>query len=157
MENLRHAREQMVRRHMQLENEGEWDQVLETFENPRYEFQVPDSGSDSASDSEEYQIFDGRDQVMTYFRSSRTAFPDLGNEIIHVVVGDGDVAMTEFYLVGTHLGPLKLPQGEMPPSGKRIKVRMVATFEFKPGSDKIVSERPYTDPRAILYQLGIKI
>lgn len=150
MEGLRMAREQMVRRHMQFENEGEWDQVLETFETPRYEFQVPES------DSEDYQIFDGRDEVMTYFQSSRAAFPDLGNEIIHVAVGDGDVAMTEFYLVGTHLGPLQLPQGEIPPTGKRIKVRMVATFEFKPDSDKIISERPYTDPRAILHQLGIK-
>jgi hypothetical protein len=32
---------------------------------------------------------------------------------------------------------------------------MAATFEFKPGSDKIISERPYTDPRAVLHQLGI--
>lgn len=150
MTDLKAAREKTVRDHMQLENEGQWDAVIATFDHPRYEFQVPRSGSDDP-----YHIYDGVEEVMTYFRTSRTAFPDLGNEIIHVVVGDGDVAMTEFYLVGTHLGPLKTPMGDIPPTGKSIKVRMAATFEFKPGTDKIVSERPYTDPRAILHQLGI--
>lgn len=150
MSDLKAAREKTVRDHMQLENEGQWDAVLATFDHPRYEFQVPRAGSDDP-----YHVYDGADEVMTYFRTSRTAFPDLGNEIIHIVVGDGDVAMTEFYLVGTHLGPLKTPAGDIPPTGKRIKVRMAATFEFKPGSDKIISERPYTDPRAVLHQLGI--
>ena len=150
MSDLKAAREKTVRDHMQLENEGQWDAVLATFDHPRYEFQVPRAGSDDP-----YHVYDGADEVMTYFRTSRTAFPDLGNEIIHNVVGDGDVAMTEFYLVGTHLGPLKTPAGDIPPTGKRIRVRMAATFEFKPGSDKIISERPYTDPRAVLHQLGI--
>lgn len=151
MSDLKAAREKTVRDHMQLENEGKWDDVLATFEHPRYEFQVPRPGSD-----EDYHIYDGADEVMSYFRTSRTAFPDLGNEIIHIVVGDGDVAMTEFYLVGTHLGPLRTPNGDIPPTGKRIKVRMAATFEFKPGTDKIISERPYTDPRAVLHQLGLE-
>ena len=143
---LRAAREQAIRDHMRLENEGAWDAVLATFERPRYEFPVPRS-----SDTGPYMIYDGAEEVMDYFRTSRTAFPDLGNEIIHVVVGDGDVGMTEFFLIGTHLGPM----GNIPPTGRKIRVRMAATFEFKPGSDKIISERPYTDPRAILHQLGI--
>ncbi|RJF94592.1 nuclear transport factor 2 family protein [Oleomonas cavernae] len=150
MEDLKAARERTIRAHMQLENEADWEAVLATFERPRYEFQVPFPGTDGAT-----SVFDGREQVMAYFSGSRAAFPDLGNEVIHVVVGDGDIAMVEFYLVGTHLNPLKTPFGDLPPTGKRIKVRMAATFEFKPGSDKIVSERPYTDPRAILRQLGI--
>lgn len=150
MSELKAARGKIVRDHMQLENEGQWDAVLATFAHPRYEFQVP-----RAESSDLYHIYDGADEVMTYFRSSRTAFPDLGNDIIHIVVGDGDVAMTEFYLVGTHLGPLKTPMGDIAPTGKKIRVRMAATFEFAPGSDKIISERPYTDPRAILHQLGI--
>lgn len=150
MSNLKAAREKTVRDHMRLENEGKWDEVLATFERPRYEFQMPRPGSPHP-----IGIFDGPDEVMHYFRSSRAAFPDLGNEILHVVVGDGDVAMVEFNLVGTHLGALKTPAGDIPPTGKRVSVRMAATFEFAPGSDKIVSERPYTDPRAILLQLGV--
>ncbi len=151
MSELKAAREKTVRDHMRLENEGAWDDVLATFAHPRYEFQMPRPGSPHP-----IGIFDGPEEVMHYFRSSRAAFPDLGNEILHVVVGDGDVAMVEFNLVGTHLGSLKTPAGELAPTGKRISVRMAATFEFAPNSDKIVSERPYTDPRAVLLQLGVK-
>jgi hypothetical protein len=32
---------------------------------------------------------------------------------------------------------------------------MAASFEFKPGSDKIVCERPYIDPASIDRALGI--
>ena len=34
---LRSAREKTIRDHMQLENVGDWEAVLATFENPRYE------------------------------------------------------------------------------------------------------------------------
>lgn len=149
---LKAAREKTIRDHMELENAGEWDAVIATFQNPRYEFQTPRPG---ARNEDGLGIYDGHDEVMDYFRSSRGPFPDLGNEILHVVVGDGDVGMVEFNLVGTHLGPIRTPAGEVAPTGKRIKVRMAATFEFAPGSDKIISERPYTDPRAIMAQLGL--
>lgn len=149
---LRSAREKTIRDHMQLENVGDWEAVLATFENPRYEFQTPRPGARTEND---LGVYDGRDEVMAYFASSRGPFPDLGNEILHVVVGDGDIGMVEFNLVGTHLGAIRTPAGEIPPTGRRIKVRMAATFEFAPGSDKIVSERPYTDPRAIMAQLGL--
>lgn len=152
MENLKAAREHTIRAHMQLENEADWEAVLATFEHPRYEFQVPFPTPSGPSPT-----FDGREQVMQYFGSSRTAFPDLGNEVLHIAVGDGDVALVEFNLVGTHLGTLKTPFGELPPTGRKIKVRMAAAFEFKPGSDKIISERPYTDPRAILQQLDLPV
>ncbi len=151
-EELKAARERTIRAHMQLENEENWEAVLATFERPRYEFQMPFPSAGGPT-----TVFDGREQVMQYFSASRAAFPDLGNEVLHIAVGDGDVAMVEFNLVGTHLRPLKTPFGDLPPTGKRIKVRMAAAFEFKPGSDKIVSERPYTDPRAILQQLGVPV
>ena len=152
MSNLRAAREKTIRDHMNLENAGDWEAVLATFQHPRYEFQTPRTPGATG-----LGIFDGRDEVMQYFATSRTPFPDLGNEILHIAMGDGDVGLVEFNLVGTHLGPLRTPMGEIPPTGRRISVRMAAAFEFAPGSDKIVSERPYTDPRAILLQLGLNV
>lgn len=151
MSDLRAAREKAVRDHMHLENVQDWDAVIATFGHPRYEFQMPRPGQEG------FGVYDGLDEVMHYFESSRIPFPDLGNEILHIAVGDGDVAMVEFNLVGTHLGPLAIPGGEIPPTGKRISVRMAATFEFEPGTDKVISERPYTDPRAILLQLGLPV
>ena len=41
------------------------------------------------------------------------------------------------------------------PPGKRFRVRMAASFEFAPGSDKIVCERPYFDQGAVLRALGL--
>ena len=149
-EELRAAREKAVRDHMHLENVQDWDGVLSTFKEPRYEFQTPRPGGRTENG---LGIYHGRDEVMAYFEGSRGPFPDLGNEILHVAVGDEDVAMVEFNLVGTHLGPMPTPSGEIPPTGKRISVRMAAVFEFEPGTDKVVSERPYTDPRAILAQI----
>ena len=149
MDALKLAREQTVRDHMRMENEGDWDGVLATFAWPRYEFQVPFPGVNGPQ-----TVFDGRQEVLSYHGAARAAFPDLGNEIIYLTVGDDNIAFVEMYLIGTHLGELKTPLGNIPATGKRIKVRMSAVFEFAPGSEKIISERPYTDPRAILVQLG---
>jgi len=149
MSDLRERRIAQVRAHMQLENEGRFDEVLKTFAHPRYEFQVP-RGADAGP-----HVFDGPDEVMAYFRLSRTPFPDLGNEVIAIVADEGDLVMTEFFLIGTHLGPLKTPWGIVPPTGRKFKLRMAATFEFAPGSDKIISERPYSDPEAIRRLLGL--
>ena len=40
----------------------------------------------------------------------------------------------EFWLTGTHLGPLKLGARTIPPTGKSFGMRMSASFEFAPGS-----------------------
>jgi hypothetical protein len=37
----------------------------------------------------------------------------------------------------------------IPPAGKLFRVRMIASFALKPGSDKIVRERPYIDTGGI--------
>ena len=50
---------------------------------------------------------------------------------------------------------MRTAAGVIPPSGKSFKVRIAAVFEFAPGSDKIISERPYSDPRALQAQLGM--
>jgi hypothetical protein len=63
--------------------------------------------------------------------------------------------LVEFWLTGTHLGPLRVGDKIVPPTGKAFKVRMAATFEFGPGSDKIVCERPYFDQGMVLRAIGL--
>src|SRR5436190_17049637 len=139
---LSEARIRTVRDHMALECDGDWDAVITTFARPRYE--MYGSGV----------VFDGEEAVRRYFAASRTPFPDQGNEIIAMGEG-GDTVLVEFWLTGTHLGPLRLGGREVAPTGKTFRVRMAATFEFAPGSDKIVCERPYFDQGAVLRALGI--
>ena len=129
---------EIIREHMEAENVLDFDAAINTFDHPRYEL----VGSE--------QVFDGEDQVREYYRRSRSAFPDQRNEIISLRQA-GDAVITEFWLLGTHKGPLKTPAGEMPPTGKPFKVRMCAIFEFE--GEKIVCERIYFDSMSMMRQL----
>ena len=94
MDQLAIARIATVREHMRLECEHDWDGVIATFAHPRYE--LYGAGT----------VFDGEDAVRSYFRASRIPFPDQGNEII-AIAAEGDSVLVEFWLTGTHLGPLR--------------------------------------------------
>lgn len=141
MNDLAEHRIKTVRDHMALEVTHDWDGVIATFEHPRYEMS---SGA----------VFDGEAAVRGYFTASRTPFPDQGNEII-AIAHDGDTVLVEFWLTGTHLGPIRLGDRVVEPTGKAFRVRMTATFEFRPGNDKILCERPFFDPGAFSRALDL--
>ncbi|QHJ00580.1 nuclear transport factor 2 family protein [Xylophilus rhododendri] len=141
---LTQARLKTVRDHMALECVQDWDAVIATFEHPRYE--MLGNG----------QVYDGEAEVRAYFDASRKAFPDQVNEIIALAADDGtNTVLVEFFLIGTHLGDFTVRGKVYPATGKGFKVRMAATFEFAPGSDKVICERPYTSPDLKLQQLGL--
>lgn len=143
-EQLREARLKTVRDHMALECEQDWDGVIDTFEHPRYE--MYGNG----------QVYDGEEAVRAYFQASRLAFPDQKNEIVSLAADDGtDTVLVEFFLTGTHAGDLKVREKTYPPTGRSFRVRMAASFQFAPGSAKIVCERPYTSADLKLQQLGL--
>ncbi len=142
MDDLAADRIQTVREHMRLECEGDWDGVIATFARPRYE--MYGAG----------QVFDGEAAVRGYFAASRTPFPDQANEIIAIAAA-GDTVLVEFWLTGTHLGPLSVVGLTVEPTGRSFRVRMAATFEFAAGSAKIICERPYYDQGAVLRALGV--
>jgi hypothetical protein len=54
-----------------------------------------------------------------------------------------DAVVAEFWLIGTHTGPLKTLKGGIAPTGKAFRVQMCAVFEFAKGTEKIVCERVY--------------
>jgi steroid delta-isomerase-like uncharacterized protein len=131
---VREAREEIVRRHMESENVHDYETTIATFAHPRYELIATD------------RTFDGEAEVREYFRESRTAFPDQRNELIAIHHAD-DAVITEFWLLGTHTGPL---QG-IEPTGNSFRCRMTAFFLFD-GAD-LVCERVYFDTATILRQL----
>ena len=143
MDQLAQRRIQTVRDHMALESANDWDGVMATFTHPRYEMYR--SGA----------VFDGDAAVRGYFRTSRTPFPDQGNEII-AIAHQGNTVLVEFWLTGTHLGPLNRGNRVIEPTGRTFRVRMCATFEFPDGGDKIICERPYFDTGAVLRALDLK-
>ena len=141
-EGLQDRRIATVRRHMALEVTHDWDGVIATFAHPRYELLGPGT------------VFDGEAAVRRYFTLSRIPFPDQGNEVI-AIAADGETVLVEFWLTGTHLGPLQIGERVIEPTGRAFRVRMAASFEFAPGSDLIVCERPYYDQAAVLKALGL--
>ena len=142
MDELAQRRIQVVRDHMAFECVHDWDGVIATFKNPRYE--MYGNGT----------VFDGEDAVRGYFAASRTPFPDQANEII-AIAHQANTVLVEFWLTGTHLGPLKLGGRVLAPTGRSFRVRMCATFEFAQGENLIICERPYFDPTAVLRALEL--
>lgn len=143
MPDLEQRRIQTVLDHMALEIPHDWDAVIATFDgHPRYE--LYGTGA----------VFDGEEAVRSYFHGSRVPFPDQANEVI-AIAHAGNTVLVEFWLTGTHLGPLGHAGKVIGPTGKAFRVRMAASFEFAPGRDKILVERPYFDSAMIAKQLGL--
>lgn len=144
MDDLAERRIAVVRAHMALEIVHDWDGVIATFAHPRYELYGPGV------------VFDGEAAVRRYFELSRTPFPDQGNEVIAIAHDPAaNSVLVEFWLTGTHSGPLEVAGKIHPPTGKAFRIRMAAGFEFADGSDRIVAERPYYDGTAVLRALDL--
>jgi steroid delta-isomerase-like uncharacterized protein len=133
-EDLRVRREKLVLNHFHDEVAHDWDSVLATFPHPRYEI-IPTQ-----------TVHDGEAAVRGYYRDTRVAFPDQRHEMIALRHAD-DAVIVEFYLLGTHRGPL----GPVPPTGAKFKVRMTAFFVFDSG--ELICERIYFDQLTFVRQL----
>jgi steroid delta-isomerase-like uncharacterized protein len=133
---LRARREALVRDHMESENDHDFDTTLRTFGHPRYELIATG------------ETFDGEQQVSAYYAETRAAFPDQRNELIALHHAQ-DSVIAEFWLLGTHLGPLR----GLPATGRSFRCQMVALFLFE--GERLVCERVYFDQATILRQLGL--
>lgn len=131
---LQTLREKTVLDHFADETRQDFDAVLSTFPHPHYEL-VPTG-----------EIHDGNDAVRAYYVASRQAFPDQRHEIIQLRHTD-DAVIVEFWLLGTHKGPL----GPLPPTGNTFRCRMIALFIFE--GERLVCERVYFDSLTMLRQL----
>jgi len=133
---LRERRLELVRLHMQSENELDFATTMATFAHPRYELVATG------------QVYDGPDQVAEYYGTSRTAFPDQRNDNVVLTCAE-DAVVAEFDLHGTHLGEL----AGIAPTGREFTCRMCALFLFAPGGELIIGERVYFDQSTIVRQL----
>ena len=81
-----------------------------------------------------------------------TAFPDMHREL-YEVYPTGNIVVVQLALQGTHRGPLKLPGGTIPPTGKRMDGPCCDVFELTDG--KVQRFDCYPSGTVILTQLGV--
>jgi ketosteroid isomerase-like protein len=81
-----------------------------------------------------------------------TAFHDMHRELGNFYITD-DVVIVELTLNGTHTGPLALPAGTIPPTGREMRAPCCDVFHLKDG--KVTSFHCYTAATIILSQLGV--
>jgi steroid delta-isomerase-like uncharacterized protein len=135
-DDLRRRRLEIIEEHFRSEVTQEFDLTLGTFNgHPHYEIMATG------------QVFDGDDEVMGYYRTTRTAFPDQRHDNVRMHVAD-DAVITEFDLLGTNLGEFY----GLPPTGKSFRVPVIAVFFFE--HDRITNERIYFDAASLVTQIG---
>ncbi|MDR7087283.1 putative ester cyclase [Aeromicrobium panaciterrae] len=134
-ETVLRAREKLVLDHFHDEVAHDWDATLSTFPHPHYEL-IP-----------MMVVHDGDTEVRDYYRDTRVAFPDQNHEIIEIR-HSADSVIVEFWLLGTHLGPL----GKIPATGGKHRTRITAFFIFDE-DERLITERIYFDQLSVLKQV----
>ena len=81
-----------------------------------------------------------------------TAFHDMHRELGNFYVTD-DMVIVELTLNGTQSGPLAMPAGTLPPTGKEMHAPCCDLFHLKDG--KVTSFHCYTAATIIFGQLGV--
>jgi ketosteroid isomerase-like protein len=81
-----------------------------------------------------------------------TAFPDMHREL-YQFYSAGHIVVVQLALQGTHRGPLKMPGGTIPPTGKRMDAPCADVFELVDG--KIKRFDCYPSGTVALTQLGV--
>jgi len=81
-----------------------------------------------------------------------TAMPDSRMEVT-AIIESGNRVVVEGTYSGTHTGPLGTPQGEVPPTGRKLMLPLCDVIEVAAG--RITQIRAYYDQMTIAAQLGL--
>ena len=107
---------------------------------------------DAVAETPDAGRLEGREAIIDYLVTFKPAFPDMSWEAVsqHEI---GDTAVDEGYFVGTNTGVLSSPGGDMPPTGRSIRVRECDLVTVSDGV--AVSHRFYYDQLEFMSQLGL--
>jgi steroid delta-isomerase-like uncharacterized protein len=97
------------------------------------------------------EVFDVPEGLTLYYERFASAFPDGQCTDVRIREGDGFV-VAEFTGSGTNTGPLVTPEGELPPSGKRIDIPFCDVHLLDDG--RIVRTHRYWDTGTFAAQMG---
>ena len=130
----------LLDRYVELYNAGDLDGVMELYAQDSSQ-RMPDG------------TFEGRSVIRDRLAKELAAFSDLAHRVVSYVE-EGDAFADEFVFVGTHTGPVTLPDGtELPATGKRIEVQGMELVRVRDG--KVVLDNLYYDNAAVAAQLGL--
>jgi len=130
----------LLERYVERYNAGDLDGVMELYAEDSVQL-MPDG------------TFEGRAAIRDRLGQELVAFSDLAHRYISYVE-EGDEFADEWVFVGTHTGPVVLPDGsEVPPTGKRVEVQGMELVRVRDG--KIVADNLYYDNLAVAAQLGL--
>jgi ketosteroid isomerase-like protein len=107
---------------------------------------------DAVAESPDVGRLVGRDAIADYLVGFSRAFPDLAFAIAAELEA-GDTAVDEGYMIGTNTGALTTPDGELPATGRSIRVRSCDVLTVRGGL--AVEHRFYYDQLEFLTQLGL--
>ena len=113
---------------------------------------TPDGTFTDESINVTYRGADGPQGLAATVANYAKAFPDMHREIFKVWTL-GDVVFVELALQGTHKGPLKMAEGVIPATGKRMNAPCFDVFKVANG--KIESFHCYPSGTVVLTQLGV--
>jgi ketosteroid isomerase-like protein len=108
--------------------------------------------ADAVAETPDGPRLQGAAAIADYLLAFTRAFPDASFESVRKYEA-GDTAIDEGYLVGTHTGVLSTPEGEVPPTGRKIRLRECDILEVANGV--AVSHRFYYDQLDFVSQLGL--
>src|ERR1700730_1805234 len=107
---------------------------------------------DTFTDESIGHIYRGPKELGRTVEVYATAFPDMHRELYAFYV-IGDTVVVELALQGTHKGPLELPIGIIPPTGKRMNATNPLAFQLL--NAQIKSFNCYPSGTVVLTQLGV--
>jgi predicted ester cyclase len=84
-------------------------------------------------------------------RAVQRAFADLSVEVIDEVEAPGRLVIV-FWQRGRHVGPLALPLGQIPPTGRQVEVRTIDVLSIS--GDRISAVQVVPDNLGLAMQLG---
>jgi steroid delta-isomerase-like uncharacterized protein len=130
----------IAREQIEAFNAGDWDRFEATM--------APDCVYDEPGTQRHVE---GTDAILDINRSWRETFPDAHGTVERAVAANGTVTL-EITWEGTQEGPLPTPDGELPPSHRRVNVKAAQVFDVE--GDKIKEAHHYFDMAGMLQQLG---
>ena len=135
------AYRKLLDRYVERYNAGDLDGVMELY-------------ADDAVQGMPDGVFEGRAAIRERLANELEAIPDVTHTVVSFVE-EGDAFADEWTFVGTHTGPLRLPDGTvLPATGKRVEVRGMEIVRVAPDG-KIVLNTLYYDNLAVALQLGL--
>jgi len=99
------------------------------------------------------EVIRGREAIQEHMEGGLRAFPDWKIEFLTILPSGNHIAF-EMLMRGTNTGPMMTPEGEIPPTGKKVEFKAVWIGRISP--DGLIEEdRTYYDTSDLMRQLGL--